>query len=291
MKTVFIIGQHRTGSTLLRNMLHAHSDVSMAFDEMNLFEPFRKNTLDRLLHKSKMSGNRVMELISAGFVYGTFWKQFLKSGISLVELKMRLNTYNKVSADIVVKSVLDILHETEGTQYVGVKYPLHISRAATLRDWFPGSKVIFITRNPKAIIASKLNDPATKIRKKKSFFHRFGIHYFTLLYFCFEFKKSVSIYFSNKNHLHLVSYEALVSRKQNVLTSICDFCGIGFEDGMMCVSGKQSSFLSQKDFSPAIETRNPDEYKRRLSRFDLWLIGVLTDKSFKKLKDEYSTNL
>jgi len=263
----------------------------MAFDEMNLFEPFRKNTLDRILDQREITGNRVIELITAGEVYGTFWKEFLLSGIGVTELQVKLKMYNKVSADIVLNIILGLLHEKHGTRYVGVKYPLHVSRTASLDQWFPGCKVIFITRNPKAIVASKLNDPATKIRKKKSIFHQFGIHYFTLLYFSFEFRKSVSIYFSNKNHLHLVSYEDLISRKQYVLTSICNFCGIDFEDGMMCVSGKQSSFNSENDFAAVGMGRNPDAYKRKLSRFDQWLIGMLTDNSFKKLKDEFSINL
>ena len=63
MNTIFIIGQHRTGSTLLKNILNVHSQVIMAFDEMNLYEPFRKNTLDKFLKKSNLTTNELINLL------------------------------------------------------------------------------------------------------------------------------------------------------------------------------------------------------------------------------------
>lgn len=289
MKTIFIIGQHRTGSTLLKNMLDAHSEVSMAFDETNLFEPYRKNTLDQLLNNKITSVNDLIQHIEEKEVYGTFWKEFERSGISFQELEKELNTYEELKSKTVLKSVLDLLRRKYNTSYSGIKYPLHISKAGLLKKWFPISKVIFLTRNPKAIIASKLNDPASKKRKEKSFLHRFAIHYFTLFYFASEYRKSVTIYFSNQNHFHLVTYESLITKKEAILKKICNYFGINFEAEMLDVGGKESSFHQNEKSVP--HQKSLEKYKEVLNNFDSMLISILTKRSYNKIKNEPSADL
>ena len=282
MNFIFIVGQHRTGSTLLKNMLNAHSEVSMAFDEMNLFEPLRTNTLNMFLNKGE---EHIIDLIKSKKVYGTFWQEFEKSGISYESLQNQLASCSDVNARNVISAVLEQLRINNRTLFSGVKYPLHIGKAPILKKWFPESKILFLTRNPKAVIASKLNDPASKKRKKKSMVHRFAIHYFTLFYFAFEYRKSVKIYFSNQDNFHLVTYENLVTQKKAVLKSICDFCEIDFENEMLNANGKESSFRQVR------KPEFPKKYKIVLNRFDIALINMLTKKSHNKILNESNAGL
>lgn len=281
MAEIFVLAQHRTGSTLLKNMLDAHPDVCMAFDEMNLFEPLRRNTLDRCLSGQPQSPEEVVEYIFSGKVYGTFWKDFSKSGISRESLSEALSQEEALSAQGVLKQVLRLLSELAGVKNSGVKYPVHISRIKWLLDNFPGCRALFLFRNPMAIVASKINDEATKIRKKKTFLHRFSVHYFTLFYFCIEFRKAFRTFRTNQARVMKVCYEDLVQTPEATLRKICEYIGIEFHPDMISVTGKSSSYTSQAFSAPVVAS--VDQYKQRLSRFDRWLIRLLTEKPYKEL--------
>lgn len=279
MSHIFIISQHRTGSTLLKNMLNAHSDVVMAFDEMNLYEYGRKNTLDKVVNSKIFTVEDLIEALRNKEVYGTFWKDFEKSGIKWEELNVALKK-EKFSVKHIIKVVLKLLATKHNSSYSGVKYPVHFSKIKKLKEWFPQSKIIFLTRNPKAIIASKLNDPATKKRKGKSLLHRVFVHYFTLLYFAFEYRKSAQCWRKHKNDCFKITYEELVQFQEKALKQICDFCEIEYEEGMISVSGKESSFEQKKLNKPVTDSLT--KYKEVLSLFDQWLIDRITIRSYNK---------
>lgn len=282
MPSLFIISQHRTGSTLLRSILHANANVSMAFDEMNLYEPFRKNTLDRLLGTQIVSIDDLLVAIDKGCVYGTFWQQFEESGLSLKRLQYCLKHSTRLDEKTILSAVLELLRAGSAVRNAGIKYPVHFSRLGLLRSWFPDSKIIVLFRNPKGVIASKLNDGATQARKRKSLIHRFVIHYSTLLFFSLEFRRSVRVYLNNQEITHKVHYEALVLDPESTIKRICEYCDIEFEPTMLSVSGKDSSFGCST--RPTICSDSVDKYRRVLTRFDDWLIGLLTNRSYRKVQ-------
>lgn len=281
MSAIFIISQHRTGSTLLKNMLDAHSEINMAFDEMNLFEPMRKDSLDILVGNQIKTPEDLLTAIKHKEIYGTFWKEFSRSGIAEEDLINTLNEEHEFNLQTILGVILNLLAKNFQTPHSGVKYPVHFSKAAELKEWFPASKLIFLTRNPKAIIASKLNDPATKKRKSKSILHRFVIHYLTVFYFGIEYRKSVKQWSENKHSYLKVTYEELVKFQSATLNKICEFCSVDFEEQMLQVSGKESSFTQNVANRPV--THSLEKYKSTLSNFDQRLIDRLTKSSYKKV--------
>lgn len=280
MNYIFILSLHRTGSTLLKNMLSINSEVEMVFDEMNLFEPFRSETLDRLLGNSIKSPQDLIKAIENKKIYGTFWKDFNKANISKEELLSELEQLEQFDLQSIIKSILNILQRRSNKVYSGIKYPIHYSKVSLLKEWFPDSKIIFLTRNPHAIIASKLNDPASRRRKEKSVVNHFITHYFTLLYFCYEYNKSVKVFQKNKDNLYLITYEDITSAPQETLEKLCEFCNLKFEEAMLSADGKPSSYKNKSLL------KDTERYKRVLSPFDQWLIKVLTDKSLKKFNTD-----
>lgn len=281
MGNIFIIAQHRTGSTLLKNMLDAHPNIVMAFDEMNVFEPGRSNSLDKLVGNSINTPKELLKAVESKAIYGTFWKEFEKSGISKSQLLSSLDE-KPFNIKSILSTVLELLpNRDKEIKYTGVKYPVHLVHTNQLKKWFPQSKIIFLTRNPKAIIASKLNDPATKRRKQKSVFHRILIHYVTLLYFALEYNKSAKVWSQYKMDCCKIIYEDLVLYPQETLEAVCHFCGLSFSESMLNVNGKQSSYQKSIEEKPSRDS--VFKYKEVLSSIDQWLIGAITNKSFKKL--------
>ncbi len=285
---VFILAQHRTGSTLLKNILGAHSKVHFAFDEMNLFEPFRKNTLDRIISHNHVTPAQLGSLIKEKQIYGTFWKDFEESGIKIDELVHHLNQTGTVSLTSVIDAVIQLLKEKNKVNIVGIKYPVHLSRIDFLVCNYPDSTIFFLTRNPSAIIASKLNDPATKFRKSRSVLHRLLIHYFTIIYFALEFNKSQRIFHKFRSKVKLVVYEQLVLQKKDTVNGICERLNIEFENQMLSVSGKPSSLGLNADNT--ISDGSVKIFKSVLSKFDVFLIRVITWQSHKKFIDAVEFN-
>lgn len=282
MSVIFIISQHRTGSTLLQNILDANSDVTMAFDEMNLYEPFRKNTLDRLLATHIASIDDLLLAIEKGDVYGAFWRRFEEGGLSLDRLRSRLQWSATLDEKTILSAVLELLRADSGVSSAGIKYPVHFSKLPLLKGWFPESRVIMLFRNPKAMIASKLNDGATRARKRKTLIHRFLIHYSTLLFFSLEFSASVRVYLKHRRCTHKVEYESLVLDEESTIRRVCEYCDIKFQPEMLSVTGKESSFGYSWPGKPNSDSLN--QFQRTLNRFDSWLIGLLTNRSYRKLQ-------
>lgn len=278
---IFIICQHRTGSTLLKNMLDQHPMISMAFDEMNLFDRFRKNTLNRLIEDRNPDIAQILTLIKTGAIHGTFWQKFENSGITIEELRQKLSSHERPTVWQLIESILQLLREKNHAQLSGIKYPVHIKALDLLLENFRSSIVIFLTRNPAAIIASKLNDPATKARKQTSIIHKVGIHYFTILLFSFDYVKSVKAYTRNKDRMRLVTYESLIKKRKEELIGLCDYFGIEFKEEMLQAAGKESSHDINSD--KTLYTNSLDKYKGVLNKFDLALIRFLTNTHYKKI--------
>ena len=281
MSSIFIIAQHRTGSTLLKNIVGAHSSVEMAFDEMNIYEPLRSNTLDLFFKGGEKSSLDLIDALKEKRIYGTFWQEFEKSGITFEQLETSLNKYNSLSVKHVMSSVLNLLKMKKRVPVSGVKYPVHFSKTPLLESWFPESKIIFLFRNPKAMISSKLNDGATRERKSKSLLHKYLFHYFTLLYFCFEFRHSVKVYKQMKDKCFKITYEDLILNQKKIVDQICIYCDLEFQEGMLQVSGQESSY--NKVDRKALSTESLEIYKKVLSGFDQALIGFLTNKSYRSI--------
>ena len=277
MKPIFIISQHRTGSTLLKNILNAHTSVVMAFDEMNIYEPYRKNTLDKLIPKYLKSPNDLMTAIDEKQIYGTFWKEFNKSKIDKLKFVKSLNESELFDEMEILRQVLINLRGSNINIIPGVKYPVHFSKINKLKAAFNDCRIIFLTRNPKAIIASKLNDPATLKRKNKSFIHSLFIHYFTILYFCLEYNQTIKLYLKYSVHSFQISYEELI-KSENSVERICEYLDIDFEKEMLNINGKKSSYERGEIAKPKFFLSSIDKYKEILSPFDSWLISILTKK-------------
>jgi hypothetical protein len=284
MKPIFIIAQHRTGSTLLKNILGANSKVVMAFDEMNIFEPFRNNSLDKLVGKTINTPVDLIKSIENKEIYGTFWKEFDASEIDKDKFFNGLKKERDFNVKAIIRQVLLTLQGADQTIHTGVKYPVHFGKLNVLKEWFPHSKIVFLIRNPKATIASKLNDPSTKKRKKKSLLHSFFVHYFTLFYFCFEFKKLIKVYLDNQKEIFKITYEELVLEQKHKITKLCDYCEIEFEQQMLDVTGKDSSYKTDLNVKNMLSNLSVEKYKKELSNFDILLINILTINAYNLIK-------
>jgi hypothetical protein len=285
VKPVFIVGLHRTGSTFLKNILNASSSVAMATDEMHLSSPWRKTIEDDIRRfgdlQEDVNLDAFMDYLYSGKPYGTFWLDYPGLGIPETTVTERVKESDR-SLRSIISIILDEYRLKEGKARVGVKYPVHFSRIKMLRNWFPDSKIVFLTRDARAICASKLSDEATKRRKSQGLIRCFFIHYATLLFFVIEYIWSSRIYRKWREDLriYLVRYEDLANDPKAVISDLCTFCNIQQSEEMLSVTGKVSSFNKKKHKGAHKDSMN--KWKTQLCSFDKWLITVLTKRSMRR---------
>lgn len=284
-KPVFIIGLHRTGSTLLKNMLDTNSKLSMAVDEMHIKTPWKTN--DFFYYYTKKSpfkdSARLLQFLNeifGGKIYGSFW---IKYQPSINKKKRIVKSYRELtdpSFKDLLNLILDEYRKDTGKERVGVKYPLHFKYSFLLKKWFPDAKVIFLVRDIRAICASKVNDAATKNRKVKYFPFSTLIHYLTIFGFVYDYYLSY-LYIKKKRdkEVLLIKYEDLIINPVNTLKSICNYCEIPYEEDMVKALGKSSSYTNQTE--TGLDTSRINKWKLHLGNLDQLLITSMSSKSLK----------
>jgi hypothetical protein len=280
-RPVFIIALHRTGSTLLKNILNLNSELAMATDEMQLYLPFLKSyakqyaTFSNLQNDDKLRG--LVNFLFTQEIKGAFWKEYRKLGITQEDI---FNSLKKTDRSL--KSVITVLlnqyRKLEQKKRVGVKYPLHFSKTSVLKDWYPDAKFILLNRDIRAICASKLNDEATQRRKI-----RFGflIHYITLFIFIVDYVNLARYYSKNKLLFYKINYEDFIMRPDKELINLCTYCEIPYEEEMLDAIGKPSSHTGI--VSKGVDEKRVSQWEHKLSKFDRKLIELTTYYSRKKL--------
>jgi len=281
-KPIFIIAMHRTGSTLLKNILNNNSKVSMATDEMHIAAPFGKRFYEHYYSFKNLQDDIILkEFINFIFkanIYGTFWKEYKELGINKEVIFNELKKTDR-SLEAVISVLLNEYRKLNNKPRVGVKYPLHFSKIELLYKWYPDAKIILLHRDIRAVCASKLNDEATRRRKK---YFGFIIHYITLFAFIIEYIWMGYFYKKNKHKLYKINYEDLILNPENELKKLCIFSEIPFEQDMLIADGKESSH-SEKN-SKGIDESRLKSWKKKLTPFDTKLIKFLTQSTTKEFK-------
>jgi len=291
-KPIFVVGLHRTGSTLLMNVLALNAEVAMATDEMDLFNPWHRTFSDHFKSFGDLRDDgtlsRLIDFIFKGTIAGSFWRDYRTLGMDRAKILRRTAT-----SDRSLRSVVAILLDEYGIKVekprVGVKYPLHFSHIDTLYKWFPDAKVVFLVRDIRAVCASKVNDEKTRERKDRFKWAAPLVHYATLLFFVMEFIWSARVYirFRNRENFYLLRYEDLVLNSEDYVARLCRFCDIPYDDGMTRTTGKPSSHSGET--TSGFDQGRIEAWKERLHTFDKWFITRLSEKSMKVFG--YPTNL
>ncbi|MDR9366115.1 MAG: sulfotransferase [Balneolaceae bacterium] len=210
IKRVFIVGTARSGTTLLRNLLAAHSEI-ISFSESKFF-----TVLDKYSFSGFVTPHVQKRLI-------TFIKKQPPSHQEKINSKVPL-FFREKSAVLFFKQLLDQLAHNYGANIWIEKTPEHLSVIPTIKYHLPGAVFLHIQRNSADVVASlykrsrgKWNSPLTI----DDCINR-----------CMRDRKVEEIYTSQPAH-YFVSYEELCQQTDVVLQNVCSFLGTGFEESML----------------------------------------------------------
>lgn len=205
-KIIFIGGAPRSGTTLVQRIVGSHSLV-YGGPEFDLVPEIVR--LRNRFHGSVESG-RISKYLSPQEVDDLFAK-FVALAFSYK------------------------LKKLAGKMYVSEKTPTNISVFPELAAMFPDSHLIFVLRDPRAVVASMLQvgERFRKDGKVPPFITRSVRAAIEYINDCWS--AGIKVVGRSRN-VHVVYYEDIVSSPEETIRKLADGLGLDFEQGMIAVN-------------------------------------------------------
>lgn len=224
---VFVVGVPRSGTTLLRLMLNAHSHISLG-PETHFFTEIwdRRNDYGDLSNKDNL------QILWEKYSQTKYFGDFGYSDVDLVKRSIFKSVKNY--ADF-LRILLEIYAKNNNKNVWGEKTPDHLFNVPEIASWYHDAKIIHVVRDPRAVCASIAKVPWASDDVVSN--SRVWNHYLT---FANELKNGK--YSQSIIEIH---YEDLIQSTEQVLNRICGFLAIEFEPGMLEFYRDSSRFVEK----------------------------------------------
>lgn len=210
---IFIMGTQRSGTTLLRLILNAHSKIAIP-EEARFLTPLLKN---KYLEKN-FSGDSMQNLIS----YLSSNEQFKLWNYDSRPFLAELAHKNEISLHELIGAMFSSYCSAEGKTIWGDK-SLFFSAIDILGSLFPKSRFIHIVRDGRDVFDSwRKMDPTKNNAAVIALDWSYKLH-----------RIESSLKLIPSTHQMLIRYEDLISEPERITKAICAFIGVDHEINML----------------------------------------------------------
>jgi hypothetical protein len=298
---IFIVGPHRSGSTLWHNLVATRPGI-LRLTETRFLGASRQRDFKFFLQtqaRDLSTDADIQSMVELCFsrknvpgLEGAFWRF---EGIAAAdnpemkkEIARRIKNSDR-SLGAIAGIIIEELVRFSGKTRACVKFPLEPCYLSELIAWFPDCRIMHITRDPRAMAMSKSNDPyGTAIRVWEHPRLAWFIRKFMVFFVIAQYRASARLHgrFEGSKNYHLFRYEDLLAEPGRILREVCDFVGCEFTPDMLepekgshehqpsSLTGKR-----QKEFEPKAAVR----WQTVISPVDRWMITNMTRSSMRTL--------
>lgn len=298
---IFIVGPHRSGSTLWHNLISMCPGIMRLTDPRFLsdgthkdFRYFLKTSVGDISINENV--DKMVELCFAKKpipgLEGIFWSFVRIEAADDPELKREISRRIKQSdrsLGAVARTFIEEITRFSGCERACVKFPVDVGHIPELVQWFPDCKIIHITRDPRAVAMSKTNDPsgtAIKVLKHPGLawlIRKVSIWSVVAQY---RWTSRLHLQYKHLSNYRLFRYEDLLAEPARVLRDLCEFVGTDFTEALLHPEkGRhehQPSSLTGRQ-RKAFDARAAVRWQSVISKTDNWTVSFLTRKSMEKL--------
>lgn len=223
-RPIFILGPGRSGTTLIRSLLAAHSRIAVT-PETHFLARADQWGLSR-------GAPEDFETFWARYVS---WLRFKDLGVDAGRCRELIEAQGEHSFQAVFRAVLTAFQEKAGKARIGEKTPGHSAFLPLLLEWFPDARILFTQRDPRAVVASQMKTFYVRKRLTPRSFKQGLIarkREQELIFYARDWVKNFQTYlppWEDDERFHVVVYENLVQNTEAELRTLFDFLGEPFE--------------------------------------------------------------
>lgn len=245
---IFIVGNSRSGTTMLGRALGAHSLIN-TFPELQIFERIiDKDNMDKSMNIDKaeleLMGANILKTIRNGIFGPGLASEFL------IEARAIIQKQSITSPMALYNLLLDVETSKAGKSIPCEQTPRYIFMANEILNAYSNAHIIHIYRDPRDVLLSQKNRwkrrflSNKKIPYKRTFLAWSNYHpELTSRLWGAVMKQAQSA--NSSARFHEICYETLLTEPEASLRTLCKQIGISFDSSMMNVSVEGSS--SQRD--------------------------------------------
>jgi len=216
---IFLVGCPRSGTTLLQSMLMGHSQIA-SFPESHLFTKGFGGSFWQRLQKNIYRGYHLYRILQP-------WLTDTHTLFNLSPPHLQRSWFRASMIRQFCQQLSTWSHEQHKTMWVE-KTPMHLDHIHQISHYLPESKFVHIIRDGRAVVAS-LYDVTRKYPKQWG-----GERALSDCIKQWNRCMTLSHRYSSQDNHHFVEYEYLVRDPVAVISSLCEFLGVTYQDTMVC---------------------------------------------------------
>lgn len=256
----FLLGNPRSGTTLLRLLLNAHS---------NIVSPPEGGFLQWLAKEYQHADFSVQNTVE-GFVDALLQtKKFETWGLTKAQIMAGLNKHGRTNYEAAVKSVYRTYgdkYDQGASQHIVDKNNYFIHHMDEIHGIVPTAKYIHLVRDPRDVACSYL--AVNKLETSSPYKPKLPAELQAIGEEWSRNNASIRTFLSDKPHFTVV-YEELLESPAEVLQGLCAFLDIPFEEGMLDFHKKNdepgATMDWKKQTSNPLNPKNKGKYLQILS--------------------------
>lgn len=266
---IFILGVPRSGTTLLRLLLNAHSQIAIC-GEIHFFDQVKE--IEKRL--PELNNDNLDEFFN--YLNNTYSLQKLTRKDELFKnVKELLKKEKKATYEKFYSYLMEEYARLDNKKIIGEKTPQNIRYVNDILKMFPNAKIIHIIRDPRAAIASMLkvdwtaDDVIINTLKWK-----------IDILFAEDYKKK-SLNFKE------VYYEKVIEKPEETLKDLCSFIGVEYEDTILEFHKTAKQYIGNQPekvntFKP-LSSASLSKWKEELSEEQIYIIEKLAGSYLEKI--------
>jgi len=249
---VFLVGSSRSGTSLLSACLNNNNDLHIA-RETHYFDDLRPRVIERQRRNAscdmdEMATTYFRRLDTLPYGHGGDPQQSSIAPEQLQNVAKRLGG----TADAYLAAYCTIKAEQHGKKRWGEKTPRHVYRIADMLEAFPKARVVYIVRDPRAVVASYRDfkshgDFSDEMRKafeadEERARRSYHVYIISLMWRSAVRAGREAAARFGEDRVRIIRYEDLVGDSESVLKSISAFLDLEFAPSMLEVAMNNSSY-------------------------------------------------
>jgi hypothetical protein len=289
---IFVVGPSRSGTTLVRGILNAHSAVSIAA-ETHYFDDIRARLGEKARQPLAPSDAEAVERYFLALGDKVYGQEGDPSASTLDVERLRAEARDRGgTADSYFEAFCVLrMRELDRSRW-GEKTPRHVFRIDEMLDAWPDAQVVCLVRDPRAVVASyrdwKRGKPASTSADRKRAVRSYNIVVNALLWKGAMEASQQAVSRHGPGRVQLVRYEELVSEPEATLRRLTDWLGIAYEESMLDVPVTRSSY---DDAAHGISQAPLERWREKLTPTEISVVqtccgGVMARLGYAKEKVE-----